>query len=203
MSVVFDGRDVSAVGPTLGLDVVTSSPAYVADGPGGVPPPPDNQGLVSCFTSFDFGIASENKSEASSESSSIGAPEDSDEDEDDEEDEVESKSNGSLASLASLEECLPIKSVSSSFYLQSLESSLLLTIPPKSGRNSLNCRSDTQQERIIKELFREIKVVREFIRGEDGERHRKARESIEQEAEDDDRLQVVEEIVFLWRRGKP
>ncbi|GMQ02637.1 hypothetical protein CsSME_00048766 [Camellia sinensis var. sinensis] len=101
MSVVFD---VSAVGPTLGLDAVSSSPAaavYVVDRPpaGGASSASAAQDKTQAYVS----------SAISSESSSIGVPED-DSDDDDEEGEVQSKSDGSyLSSLASLEESLPIK----------------------------------------------------------------------------------------------
>lgn len=101
MSVVFD---VSAVGPTLGLDVVSSSPAaavYVVDRPpaGGASSASAAQDKTQAYVS----------SAISSESSSIGVHDD-DSDDDDEEGEVQSKADGSyLSSLASLEESLPIK----------------------------------------------------------------------------------------------
>ena len=86
--------DVSAVGLALGLDVIS---------------PPANGGITEAAFS---GVATKGEirtePEESSESSSIGVPDDSD----DEEGDVESKPNGSLPSLASLEESLPIKSVS-------------------------------------------------------------------------------------------
>ncbi|MGI4406648.1 hypothetical protein ACR2V0_28665, partial [Klebsiella pneumoniae] len=84
--------DVSAGGLALGLDVISSSPAY-----GGV-------------TEANFSVGAKGEihtdPEELSESSSIGVPDDSD---DDGEGEVESKPSGILPSLASLEESLPIK----------------------------------------------------------------------------------------------
>ncbi|PSS01034.1 Outer membrane usher protein like [Actinidia chinensis var. chinensis] len=83
--------DVSAVGLALGLDIVS--------------PPANGVVTEAAFSGVATKGEIRTEAEESSESSSIGVPDDSD----DEEGEVESKPNGSLPSLASLEESLPIK----------------------------------------------------------------------------------------------
>lgn len=102
------------------FDLVSPPPQTACSG--GVSASQDKQGLFSsCFTEgrskaeFRFGFGFGSEKEASSESSSIGAPDDSDDDNDDE-DEVQSKPKGSLGSLASLEDSLPIKKGLSSNY---------------------------------------------------------------------------------------
>ena len=102
------------MGPTFGIEV-SSTTAYVMD------TAQDKHAVASCLFLNDddgAGIRVPNKpqaDESSENSSSIGAPEDSDDDGasshgDGDADEVQSKfRGGSLASLDSLEESLPIK----------------------------------------------------------------------------------------------
>ena len=60
-----------------------------------------------------------------------------------------------------------------------------------------------QKERIVESFHGKIEVIWEFIGGEDGEGDGEERESVEQEAKDDDRVQLVEEQIFLvWQQGK-